>query len=482
MVDKKLPFPDGELEQAFELGAVDHQSVRAWIREPDSASATVSLEVEGRDPVTETVAVAQEHDWTATAELRLSHPAPGQRFVCKWGEQQRTGRFAPLPGETSGMVFGFGSCNRPYTLDDAGEVVYNSASDIYALMESELQQEEAAFMILAGDQIYSDEIDPISVRTDLVQDPEDPPPLDQVINAYRRIYRGYYAHPGYKHLREQIPTMCIWDDHDIFDNWGSRLHESALDRQMFKAATHTYLEYQHLRNPGTEHRDPPFHFTFQYGDIGFFVLDVRGKRDYVENCILGPEQWDALENYLTSQEAQSIETLFIVSTIPVAHTARWMGLAFSSRDWGVADAVRDRWTSSQFLEQRTRLTNLLFDWQTAVPRRQVVILSGDVHVASAVTITRRNKPGVIQQFISSAITTPIETLHVVLHNIVTSGLNLFEPELRHKNHFLASENNYGLIRVTPQPSGGHEVELVVRGLDTKVGALKTVGHLLCRPE
>lgn len=482
MVDKKLPFPDGELEQAFEIGAVDSQSVRAWVRSNGVPSVTATLAVDGQPPVSQEVHLSEESDWTGIARLQLQNPAPGVPFICRCGDQERSGWLAPLHGATTGLVFGFGSCNRPYKQEDDGVVVYNEASGIYELMTEELQRENARFMLFGGDQIYSDEVPAISVRTDLVQDPDNPPPLDEVIDAYRRIYRGYYAHHGYRTLREQLPTLSIWDDHDIFDNWGSRLHETALDKQMFRAATHTYLEYQHLRNPGTSTSPPPFHFSFQYGDIGFFVLDVRGERDYVHNCILGKEQWDALDAFLESSQAQSIKTLFIVSTIPVAHTARWMGLAFSNRDWRVADAVRDRWTSSRFLHQRGRLLDRLFAWQTDASRRQVAILSGDVHLASAVTIRRKDRPGVIRQFISSAITTPVEPIHVFLHHLVTSGLDLFEPEFRHEHHFLASENNYGLLRVEPDPDGGHAIEFEVRGLDTKTRSLKTVGRLRSAPE
>lgn len=482
MVDKKLPFPDGELTYAFELGAVDHQTVRAWIRDPGTSTATVTLSVEGRPDLSAGAELSADADWTGVVEFRLDTPAPGARFVCSYGGRQRVGRFPPQPGEHAGLIFGFGSCDRPFALNQEGEVVHNPASQIYPLMRAELAEEQAAFMLLGGDQIYSDELDPISVRTGLVQDPDNPPPMDELIDAYRRIYRGYFGHPGFKALRESISTLCIWDDHDIYDNWGSTLHQTPLDTAMFHAAAHTYQEYQHLRNPGAVKGPPPYHYHFQHGDVGFFVFDVRGQRDFVNDRILGPDQWEDLDRFLDSEEAAGIQTLFIVSTIPLAHTARWMGVLFSDRDWRIAGAVRDRWMSNRFVSQRDALLTRLFDWQTAKPRRQVIALSGDIHVAAATTIRQRNGPGVIRQFISSAMTTPIELAHVIIHRIVTKGINLFEPRFRFQHHFLARENNYGLVRVEPHPDGGHRVEMDVRGLDSKTRKLTTVGSIRCSPE
>jgi hypothetical protein len=474
-------FPEGELTDGFEIGGVSDRSVRVWLRSPGVPGPTVTLDVDGFAPVSITVPVSAEADWTGFADLTLPAPAPLARFTCMLGSERRTGTLAPSPGAPAPFSFAFGSCNRPYVTGSDGGLVRNPSVPIYDAMTAELAGEGAGFLLLVGDQIYSDEIEPISVRYALTGDATHPPPSETLLQNYRHISRGYLGFPGFRRLRESLPTLCIWDDHDIFDNWGSTLNPSPLDEAMFRAATQAYVEYQHTRNPGAVPGPPPFHYWFQYGTAGFFVTDVRGCRSYQDGLILGQAQWAALNGFLASDVAGQIDTLFIVSSIPISHTARWVGRLASNWKLRVADSVRDRWTANAFVDDRNRVLRRLFGWQIERPARQVVVLSGDVHVASSMTVRERHGTGVIEQFTSSAMTTPVETVHVFLHRIVTRGLNLLEPDFAFQRHFICVDNNYGFVRLTPLPSGGHEVDFVVRGWDPVAGNLRTLARRSCRP-
>jgi alkaline phosphatase D len=475
-------FPDGDLDHAVELGAVDTQRVRVWVRCSGAASVEAELCVEGRPPVHATLALGPETDWTGALSLCLEEPAPGAAFTCTVAGRQLRGRLAFAPGSRQRLVFGFGSCNRPFETVAADRIAVSPAAAIYPAMLHDLEQQDADFLLLAGDQVYSDELTPVSVRERLSGDADHPAPLIEAIGAYRRVSRGFLGESGYRRLRERFPTYCIWDDHDIFNCWGSRLTKSPQDQRMFAAASRVYGEYQHTRNPGGALGAPPFNYTFRYGDVGFLVLDIRGCRDYEQGQLLGQEQWERLRAYLASDDAATIQTLFVVSTIPIAHVSRWLAMLFDRLPGNGGNTVRDRWCSAAFVASRDALLDELFSWQTAKPERQVIVLSGDVHCASAFTIRQRRGNGCIQQFTSSALTTPSPLQHRLLNRLAVLWPNAFEPRYRFlRRGLLTFHNNFGRVAVDPLPSGGHRVTLTLQAWLPHRRRLQTAATLVTMP-
>ena len=191
------PFPDGELVDAAELGAIDCQSVRLWVRQPVTASVEATLEVNGFPPVVTTTSLSDATNWTGTIDLRLPEPAPDRPFVCTIGASRLTGRLAPAAEARRGFTFGFGSCHRPYAATD-DHIKLLPVAGIYPAMVRDLRRQDARFVILGGDQVYSDELPPISVRDKLPGDAEHPPPLDVAVSAYRRVSRGFLGQTGFR--------------------------------------------------------------------------------------------------------------------------------------------------------------------------------------------------------------------------------------------------------------------------------------------
>jgi phosphodiesterase/alkaline phosphatase D-like protein len=476
-------FPDGELAEAAELGAITDRSARVWVRQPDGDHVPLRLDVEGRDPVHDCATVSAESDWTGVAEFVLPDPAPDRPFTVTVNDRRLSGRFAPAAGAHLDFTFGFGSCNHPFAPGPDGRIRLNDAAPIYPAMTSELTATDARFLLLIGDQIYSDEIDSISIRDHLPGDDEHPP-LEVAIRAYRRVARGYLGQSGFRRLRESLPTLCMWDDHDIFNDWGSRLKESPLDRLLFQAASRVYREYQHGRNPInlTPGDAPPYTYFLPFGTAGFLVLDLRGARDYTEGRLLGRHQWDIVRAFLRGDQAQALHTLFVVATVPIAPFSRWLVEALQRWPGQHADDVRDRWSSRAFVASRDEFLAELFAWQAAEPHRQAIALSGDVHVASAFTVTNRKGPGVVQQFTSSAFTTPCIGLERHLNKVGTLASNLFEPRLRLRRHFVTLENNYGRVALQALPTGGHRIEFAVGAWHPKQRRLAHGGRVVVSPE
>ena len=476
------PFPDGDLGEAAELGAVTERGVRVWVRRPGAATVTARLEVEGRPPVTVEIPVAEERDWTGAAEVALAKPAPNAPFVVTVGERRLRGRFAPAPGEHAGFVFGFGSCHQPFGLDEEGRVRVRAAARIYPAIRAELAAADARLLLLVGDQLYGEALAPISIRNHLPGDAADPPPMELALAAYRRATRGFFAESGFRALRESLPTLCMWDDHEIFNNWGSLRTERALDQRLFAAASLVYRDYQHARNTDAGTGRPAFDYVHRVGTTGFLVLDVRGARSYADGRILGTAQWERVQAFLQGPAAADLETLFVVASVPVAHAARWFAMLLGWLPGEQANDVRDRWVSFAFRKSRDEFLDALFRWETIAPNRQVFLLSGDIHQADAVWIRRRDAPGAIWQFTSSALTTPLKRKARFFNWVATRAPNLFESRYRFERRFLVPRNNYGLVRLIPLPAGGHRVEFTVRAWDRERRALVDAGVVCAEPE
>lgn len=476
-------FPDGDLDNAIELGSVDDRSVRVWVRMANRASISATLESPGLPTVSRSIGLSEDTDWTGVIVLTHEHPAPGAPFSVRVGNHRREGRFAPEPGSHAALTFGFGSCHMPYAEGDDGQVVVREAdAAIYPAIRDDLLRAGGQLLILAGDQIYADELEPISVRRALPDSDIAAPLVDELLTRYRRNYRGFFNQTGIRALRETFPTLCIWDDHDIYDNWGSTAEKSPIDLHLFAAASRAYSEYQHARNPDGDAVSPPFHWLQRWGDIAIVALDLRGARDYESGTMAGVEQWEWLRGWLSSEEAGNISTMFVMSSVPVTHTARWFARLFDFVPKRFAEPIRDRWCSSGFIDSRNRLLDALFTWEADAPHRQVAILSGDVHCASAFTIRQRNGPGVIHQVTSSAMTTPFALKQIIFNRTVVHGTNLLERDYRFKRHFLSITHNYGGIRVEPLPDGGHRVIVAIRSWDEKRRRLRTTGRLVLTPE
>ena len=463
----RFDFPDGELVAWCAIGAVTDRSVRVWARRP-GGPVPATLTVDGEVVAAATLHPDPRHDGVDAVILSLEAPRPGAAFAVEVDGQIRHGRFAPADGQPAAFSFAFGSCHQPFReppLDH--RLDRHPGSAIYRRLTELVRERRSDFLLLLGDQVYSDAVSRISVRKALAEDESITD--DDLVETYRHLYRGYFNEAGFRTLQEVLPSYLMWDDHDIFDGWGSLLHTTDFDRRLFRAAETAFREYQHLRNPGASGPEapPPYAYPFWYGDVGFFVLDLRGERDFESGRILSESQWARLDAFLQEATDRGAGTVFIGASVPVVHASPAIMSALERWPTGTGRDIRDRWDVPTFRDERTALLERLFAWQQGAPRRQVVILSGDVHVAAAFSLRPKRGEGLqadrgrIAQWTSSALSTPGGLQHVLANRLVTSLVRLGESELRVWRRGLATGNNVGFVEVRPVDGGGHDLLFTV---------------------
>ena len=477
----RFEFPDGELTDWLTFGAVTDRSVRAWGRQP-GGPRQVALCLDGAPVAEATLRPEPERDHVGAADLVLPEPRPGAAFTIESGGVVRRGRLAPVPHRPAAFTFGFGSCHQPFkerVVD--GRLERHAGAGIYRRARKELAERDARFLLLLGDQVYSDAVANLSVRRLLARD--ETLTDEELVETYRHLHRGYFNERGFRELVESFPAYLTWDDHDIFDGAGSLLHPTAFDDRLRRAATRAYVEYQHLRNPAATLADEaPYSYPFWYGDVGFFVLDLRGCREFEAGRILGDEQWRRLDAFLEEATARETPTVFIAASVPVVHASPRLMEILERLPTSTGRDIRDRWDVPTFRHEREALLERLFAWQAGRPRRQVAILSGDVHVGAAFSLRPRRGRGRIAQWTSSALSTPTGLQHVLANRLVTRLVRLGEDSLRVWRRGLVTTNNIGLVDVAPDPDGGHRLTFRSLAYDERRDVLREALVDVARPE
>ena len=259
----------------------------------------------------------------------------------------------------------------------------------------------------------------------------------------------------------RTPTVMMWDDHDIFDGWGSyscEMQQSPLFQRLFHHARRAFwvFQMQHVASmlPELAVRDdvqvrandplfkriewskvlkkdalalplmdqqPGFSFAHAVGPVQLLVADLRTERSREQ--VLGPDTWDALKNWLRqlpennrSHPGVRCQHLLFLSSVPVVHPKLTLAEAFLDNFGSEhvldssADDLKDHWTHDDHEGERLRLLETLF--ATAKAKRcRVSIISGDVHVAAQGVAYRKNVGpqdnwAQIQQLTSTAVVHP----------------------------------------------------------------------------
>ncbi|MCP4765079.1 MAG: alkaline phosphatase family protein [Gammaproteobacteria bacterium] len=261
----------------------------------------------------------------------------------------------PLPSGAISKI-AFGSCTRRLANHSIFNAVVEASPDLFLHL---------------GDAIYPDVNDE---ETALLE----PWPTPDSLPRIEASYAEAAARDGYTRLRESVPTMAIWDDHDYGVNDGEG------DFEYKEAAQSLFLDFYGDPAGSWRRSTPGIYDSRVFGPEGqrvqVILLDVRyfrstpladtrsddekkalniagrymASRDS-EATVIGDAQWAWLE----AQFREPAEVRLIVSGYPVVPT----------------ELGRDAW--GNFPRERQRLFDLI--GETAADG--VVFLSGDVHFA-----------------------------------------------------------------------------------------------------
>jgi hypothetical protein len=152
-----------------------------------------------------------------------------------------------------------------------------------------------------------------------------------------------------------IPIMCMWDDHDIFDGWGSHdpiQNNSPVYRAIFEVAKEHFVLFQ-LQGDlstviGEKRPEGPFSCgSVLTGNVAVVLPDLRSERDMIsadEGVVMSEQSWRDLERWLKNIQQEEIHHLFFVTTVPAVYPhANWNDLMLDIFNGELLDDCRDHW-------------------------------------------------------------------------------------------------------------------------------------------
>jgi len=293
------------------------------------------------------------------------------------------------------------------------------------------QHKDTSFhlLLLGGDQVYGDAIWAESevpalwewlqkeanrrVRLNFTRAME-----RQISRFYFDLYQKRWSQPEPAHMLARVPTLMMWDDHDVFDGWGSYpepLQECEVYQGIFAHASRAFRAFQLQTEAG---RTPPgclsgqtaFSYAHRIGELALLALDLRSER--TSQQVMSPGTWTGALDWVDA--LRGVRHLLVLLSIPAVYPRfGWLeaALRLTPGRQELEDDLRDHWTSRPHRGERLRMIHRLFRFARAQQCR-VTFLSGDVHVG-ALGVLQSDRAGdsavhadVINQLVSSAIVHP----------------------------------------------------------------------------
>jgi alkaline phosphatase D len=264
------------------LGGIGSSSVRVWLRAEASADWAVVVWPEDLpDQVRRIPGTRLQTNTDNIGVITVTGLRPSTRYAYRIELGHPDQALHPVSNAS----------NTFHTLADAGESGHLRVvvgSDIGSNPEQPIFDQIGALqpdlLLLLGDQIYADQVSPD-------------------VAGYAQKYVATWQIANLANLLRNVPSFMMWDDHEIIDNY----FDGKSDR--FPPALLAYELFVEGRNP-TPVRAGAHHYSFDAGDVAFFVLDERSHRssemnpDGPDKTMLGPDQKEDLFEWLLCSTAK----------------------------------------------------------------------------------------------------------------------------------------------------------------------------------
>ncbi len=409
----------------IQLGMPEPDAVRIWYYDSSAKSSTLALEIgTSKTPARGLSASEYEllYDETLrTGIVRIPHlePATTYQVTIKIGEHLERLDVTTAPSLEASETFSVlaWSCNEPFTSARDGVLArdvlswrnYSArAQGTLGVGRDPLMPVRPSFSLGLGDQIYVDsDASKDEDGTNLSFFSGDRSGketknrrfvLSHALEYLSLVYRFTFGLPPTNQGLRALPTIMMWDDHEIRDGWGSQGDETSAEWQdYFRRAQRAFVGFSGLRNPnaggqkwGAQDMQAlaqqrglgrAMDTQFQWGqDVSFFVTDLRSHRD--KTRVISKDQKTRLERWfrdIAREHRGKPHTLVLGSSVPVFALHNNLGNFGACVVSELRDDLRDKWSHKDHKAQYQWLLSTLHQHFSDNPKHQLVILSGDIH-------------------------------------------------------------------------------------------------------
>jgi len=347
-----------------------------------------------------------------------------------------------VPGKEVIPKVGFASCNGdhkllPPEMDPSEFIMWEKLLDAH-------HQEDLAYsfhcLLLCGDQVYADPIwdrvpyfakhglngrnstKKMSAHT--ISPSEIESFTNQLETFYEDLYIGCWTRPAIAKVLASVPSVMMWDDHDIFDGWGS-YPENLQNCDVFQViygVAKRYFELFQIRTRSNSALLSADHYSQRvpFRNFELLILDNRSLRTCDQ--IMSDQQYRELEDIRDASvfdqalgDLAKQRTFVFGIPVPVAHLnykKRAEGL-LGRIGWALKnnfvksldDDALDHWDHHLHEDEQKRLIDLLFSFGDIHQPKYIHIVSGDVHSAGAGRVERVQ--GTNKRHLNQLIASPI---------------------------------------------------------------------------
>ncbi|MFI6131832.1 alkaline phosphatase D family protein [Micromonospora sp. NPDC051141] len=201
----------------------------------------------------------------------------------------------------------FGSC-RETTQHSTARKLPPDALDAYARRVMAAPEENTLpdLLVLLGDQVYADETSP-TVRKLLKRRrrrPKDAPATQVVsFDEYTKLYLESWRDPEIRWLLSTVPSVMIFDDHEVIDDWNTSqswradMREQPWWAERIRSGLASYWVYQHLGNlsPDEIAADPVYAKVVAAEDATGVLHEFGERVDTEADLAHDTERWRAVQ-------------------------------------------------------------------------------------------------------------------------------------------------------------------------------------------
>ncbi|KAJ7535968.1 hypothetical protein O6H91_12G052000 [Diphasiastrum complanatum] len=401
--------------------------------------------------------------------------APGTRYEvqlegCIYPVASSFSTFPEEPSEIANVAVT--SCNKIFITQKAIPL----HSDLWAHLAKNIESGKVDLVLHLGDQIYGDgdkmidaeagaDRDKWSDRFRLAKHLLNNVPKEhwedhreKICEEYRKVYRETWQHPPTAKCLANCPNLMIYDDHEVRDNWGDLIEDrnaDSLDYFIAHCAWTVSLEYQRQLHENVDFSNLPqinkdYHFHV-IGGLGLLFLDIRGSRTFHrlnsdEKPYLGSSQWKDINCSLEHGGLfDNVRVLLVCSPAPLVFLEPMITNAAANNVPRLED-FKGHWSAKMHIKEQVQMIECLWKWKRSSPKREVLVLGGDVHCGGHSEIMKQNEI-LFRQLTTSAIANmplPKSAYYFMraagIRGKLTAGYTF-------KHQYWTRSRNYGMLQI-----------------------------------
>ncbi|WP_241517417.1 alkaline phosphatase D family protein [Herbaspirillum aquaticum] len=342
-----------------------------------------------------------------------------------------------------------------------------------------------SLLLQGGDQLYADEVlqsHPALARwaangkTQKSQQSFNADMSNAAESHYFNRYLTLLSQPDIAYVSARVPSLMMWDDHDIFDGWGSiseTLLDSQIGRGLFNVARRMFMLFQggatvEMPTIG-ESKSELLTLTqvVRFPRFSVVAPDLRSERRPAR--VMGPVGWAAFERALLLTKRG--DRILLMSSVPVLGPRLSWVEKFLDLLPGVQkyeDDMLDQWQSRSHRGEWRRMLEAL-QLRAVEGCNEVTVLSGEIHLATRGEMAFTDGT-IMHQLVASGIAHPpppklyaraLGYLAMMGESVLPGQPVRLKPLPGHK-HIYAAERNY-LVMMRRNDKWSAEWDLEVSG-------------------